>query len=122
MVRKGVVSGPKSDMPHATDVNPKQLRPLVRGEFVENPDGSRSTERTMSFNIEGKEVLAPSLWMSPDGPVDLRQHPEILIRAIREFEMRTKKRFPRFDTPEEATEFAKGRSSGGAVFSGPLER
>lgn len=76
----------------------------------------------MSINIDGKEVLAPTLWMTRDGPVDLSRNPETLVRAIQEFERKSGKKFPRFDTPDEATDFAKKRSSAGAVSTSPLER
>ena len=103
-------------------VNLKTIRPFRPGEFVDNGDGSRSTERSMSFNIEGKEVLTPSLWMTPDGPVDLSRNPESLFRAALAFEKRTGKKFPRFNNPDEATRFSKERSSGGGRGVGPLAR
>lgn len=106
----------------ASEVNPSELRPLKRGEYVDNLDGTRSTERTASFNIEGKEVLVPSIWMSPRGPVDLFEHPDLLVETFKNFEARSGSAFPRFDTVGELEKFARGRSSGGAVFSGPLAK
>lgn len=102
-------------------VKVKKLRPFSPGEFLDNQDGSRSTERTITFNIGGKEVLVPSLWMTDEGPVDLSKNPETIVRAVRSFEERTGRRFPRFNSPKEAGAFAKSRSSKGAVFTGPLQ-
>ena len=103
-------------------VNLKTLRPFKKGEFLDNQDGTRSTERTMTFNISGEEVVIPSLWMTPDGPVDLSKHPETMIRGALDYESRAKKKFPRFKTVKEADEFAKNRSGKGAVFTGSLEK
>jgi len=103
-------------------VNLKTIRPFKKGEFLDNQDGTRSTERTMSFNIEGEEVVMPSLWMTPDGPVDLSRSPEAMIRSVIEFEKRSKKRFPRFKTVQEADEFSINRTDRGAVSIGTLEK
>jgi len=104
------------------NVNLKQIRPFGSGEYIANPDGSMSTERTMTFNIEGQEVLAPSLWMTPNGPVDLSRNPDTIVRAIIEYERRTGKKFPRFKTPEEAKQFAIGRSQSGGRGAGELTK
>lgn len=100
------------------EVNIKKIRPFKKGEFIDNQDGTRSTERSMSLNIGGKEVLVPSLWMTPDGPVDLSRNPQSLMRVIGAFEKRSKKKFRRFDSPEEATEFSIKRSAKGGRGSG----
>ena len=100
----------------------KTLRPFVKGEFLDNQDGSRSTERTMTFNISGNEVVVPSLWMTPDGPADLSRNPEVIIKAVIDYEGRTNKKFPRFKTIEEANKFAKERTMKGAVLLEPLEK
>jgi len=100
----------------------KKIRPFKKGEFFDNQDGTKSTERTMSFNVDGKEVLAPSLWMTVDGPVDLSRSPESIMRALKAYEESTGNKFPRFDTPEEATEFAKNRSNRGGRGTGSLTK
>jgi len=102
------------------EVDLKTLRPFKKGETFDNQDGTISTERTTSFNINGKETLIPSLWMTPNGPVDLRKHPETMIRAAIDFEKRSKVIFPRFNSVEEAEEFSKNRSQSGAVATGEL--
>ena len=78
----------------ASKVDLTKLRPLKKGEFVDNLDGTRSTERTASFNIGGKEVLAPSIWMSPDGPVDLFKSPDLLAKVIKALKPGAKQSFP----------------------------
>lgn len=104
------------------DVDPRSLRPFEPDEVLENYDGSHSTERLTGFNIDGKEVVAPSLWMSDKGPVDLERFPDTIIRAILEYEARTGKRFPRFSTPDQSTGFATRRSATGGLANGPLAR
>ena len=103
------------------NVNLKPIRPFKPGEFLNNQDGTRSTERSVSFNIEGREVLVPQLWMTPDGPVDLSRNPQTIIRALMAFEERTGKKFPRFDNPDEATAFSKQKSALGGRSPGFLE-
>ena len=105
-------------------INLKKVRPFNDDEVLDNQDGTRSTERTMSLNYEGKEVLVPSLWMTDKGPVDLSRNPEVLMRAVRSYEDRSKLKFPRFNTPDEATAFAKERHTylDKGVSPGPLAK
>jgi hypothetical protein len=84
-----------------------QLRPLGPGEYRQNPDGSISTEITASFNIDGRETVIPTLWMSPDGPVELS--PDDAINAAQNYERQTGKQFPRFDSVAEADAFTRKR-------------
>ena len=98
----------------------KNIRPFQAGEHIINTDGTRSTERTMGINIAGEEVVVPSLWMTPSGPVDLSRNQEVLMHAVESFERRSKTKFPRFKTLEESDAFAKQRSSTGGAFSGNL--
>ena len=110
------------DLVPPDQVDMKTIRPFREGEFIDNQDGTRSTERTMSFNVEGEEVVMPSLWMTPDGPVDLSRSPDAMIRSTMEFEKRSKKQFPRFQTPQEASSFSKKRSHEGGNSTGTLEQ
>jgi len=103
-------------------VDMKTIRPFKKGERLDNQDGTFSSERTTSINIDGKEVLVPTLWMTPNGPVDLSRKPESIVRSVIEHEKRSKKKFPRFDSVEEATRFAGNRSNTGARATGALER
>ena len=95
--------------PDQTDL--KKVRPFLKGEYLINADGTRSTERTMGVNIGGEEILVPSLWMTPSGPVDLSRNQEVLMRTVDAFEKRSGTKFRRFKTPEESDAFAKQRHS-----------
>lgn len=64
---------------------------LARG-GVKNKDGTISTVRTLVFNMDGKEVIIPSVW---DGVIVSDE--EAINRA-----MKSGKRWPRFDSVEEA--------------------
>ena len=110
------------DLQPAETIDLKSVRPFMAGELFQNDDGSVSTEKLISVNIGGDEVVAPSLWMTANGPVDLSRRPQIIMRAILSFEQRSGKAFPRFESPEQATAFAKSRSNSGGVTRGPLER
>jgi len=68
-------------------------RPVVR-----NPDGSISTVRSMGVNIDGREVLLPTV--SPDGRL---LQPEEAIDLYR----RTGQHLGMFDTPENSNAYAQ---------------
>lgn len=68
-------------------------RPVVR-----NPDGSVSTVRSASFNVDGKEVLVPLV--SDDGRI---MEPQEAYKAF----LQSGKHLGVFDTPDNATEYAK---------------
>lgn len=65
---------------------------------VQNDDGTISTVRTISVNLEGQEVLIPTV--ADDG----RIMPE--DEAVKQYQ-ETGRHFGKFDTPEHATEFAE---------------
>ena len=71
---------------------------LSKRPVVKNPDGSRSTVRSMSVNFDGKEYLIPTV--SDDGKLMTEDE------AIQTF-LKTKKHLGVFKTPEEATIFAE---------------
>jgi hypothetical protein len=71
---------------------------LSKRPVVENEDGSISTVRSMSFNIDGKEVLLPTV--SPDGRILSGREAVQLYR-------KTGQHLGKFDSPEHATAYAE---------------
>ena len=71
---------------------------LANRPTVQNPDGSVSTVRSMSFNEDGKEVLVPTV--SQDGRNLTPQ------QAVDNYHQ-TGQHLGKFDTPEAATEMAR---------------
>lgn len=65
---------------------------------VKNPDGSISTVRSMSTNIDGQEVLIPTV--HPQGRIMSQQE------AIDHY-LKTGEHLGKFSTPEEATAYAQ---------------
>jgi len=98
------------------------LRPFEPGEFITNPDGSKSTERTFSFTIGDQVIVVPSLFMGPEGPVDLQDNPKAALDTALEFERTTGKKFPHFKSIGEADAFSRNRSSGGGATHKSLAR
>lgn len=96
-----------------------QLRPFEPGEYVDNGDGSRSTERTVSVPLpDGSWMNAPSLWMSPKGPWDFGMNEDYITDMALWYERATGKKFPRYGSVDEAVQASKARSAGGGVFQG----
>ncbi len=71
---------------------------LMRRPVVRNPDGSISTVRSMGVNIDGREVLIPTV--SPDGRI---LSPQDAINLYR----RSGQHLGMFATPEASTAYAK---------------
>lgn len=78
-------------------ISPGNIDPNNRP-VVQNPDGSISTVRTISANIDGPEVLMPTV--SADGRIWTDD------QAIDNY-IRTGQNFGRFTTPDAATQFAQ---------------
>ena len=96
----------------------KEVRPLAKGEYRQNADGSRSTEITITERIGGTFANIPSLWMSGGKIVEFT--PDRAIQAATAYEKRTGKKFPRFKTVKDAVSAAAARSKRGGAGSGPL--
>lgn len=95
------------------------FRPLEKGEFLRNADGSISTELTTTETLEdGTVINVPTVWMTPSGI--RRLSPEESLDMALKFEERGRKRFPRFNSVDEAVAAAKRRSEQGGVSLGPL--
>lgn len=95
------------------------LRPLELGEIRASEAGPPNSELAISVEVDGQEMVLPTLWMGPAGVVEFPDTDSALQAALN-YEGRTGKRFPRFDTVEEATAFSEGRSARGGVSTGPL--
>jgi len=78
---------------------------------VKNPDGSISTVRSASFNIDGKEVLLPTV---SDGP-----HARVLSddEAVKQY-MKTGRHLGKFKDPDAATRYAQALHEQQAKFYG----
>lgn len=127
---RSAAQSPSDDAPQFGGIPEAQLRPVRRlnpelrqtarpfrsGEFVENEDGTRSTERTITFKIGEDWVNAPSLWMTPDGPVEVTDE-DALSRLLSFYEERTGALFQRFGDRVSAIEAARARSDRGGVGS-----
>lgn len=95
------------------------LRPFNPGEKVDNPDGSYSTERTATYQLpDGKWVNLPTLWMGPNGPVDLANSEEDVVATAQAFEKSSGQRFKRFSDVQSAETSAKARSENGGANAG----
>lgn len=96
----------------------EHLRPFQPGEYRPNPDGSMSTELTVTVpDADGNWMNVPSLWMSPAGWVHLSEDEAAMAAQFYEQRMG---RFPRYSTTDDAVRAATGRSHGGGVFNGNL--
>lgn len=65
---------------------------------VKNPDGSISTVRSMGVNMDGREVLIPTV--SPDGQI---LDPDAAVELYR----RTGQHLGMFDTPDNSNAYAQ---------------
>ena len=91
-------------------------RPLVPGEFITNPDGSYSTEKSITIQLpDGKWVNVPSIYMTPDGIQDFSERPDVAeqlgLHLIDQFGYQ----FPTFDNVESAEMAARDRSENGGA-------
>src|SRR5690606_3954212 len=80
------------------------LRPFVAGEYIDNGDGSYSTERTVTIQDKnGNWVNVPSLWKDSEGnTVDFGDGEDAIAKAHQEYEAGGGKRFRRFKSVEDA--------------------
>lgn len=85
---------------------------LTNRPVVKNADGSISTVRSMSFNENGREVLVPTV--SSDGKI-LKDNEAIALYR------QTGKHLGKFDSPDNATTYAKALSSAqGRAYQQPV--
>lgn len=93
---------------------PFPYRPFRQGEFIENGDGSRSTERLRTVRIGGDWVNVPSLWMGPGKHTDLAKMTDDQLAALaQKYEQASGQRFRRWASLIEAELAARKRSDSG---------
>jgi hypothetical protein len=99
---------------------PPQYRPLQGNERRLNPDGSYSTEITMTdIDPQGRYEVYPSLWMGPQGPVEVPRRAGLKLADLYE---RFGYQFPRFDDLAASEEWATQRSRRGGIGTDPLAK
>tara|TARA_R100001129_G_scaffold180334_1_gene158267 strand:+ start:1168 stop:1587 length:420 start_codon:yes stop_codon:yes gene_type:complete len=96
-------------------------RPLRAGESRPNPDGSYSTEITMTERDGDMFFNFPSLYMTQEGIKQFEDPREAKDVAL-EYEKRSGKKFPRYSSLKAALKAAKARTNQGGVQRGALER
>ena len=119
-VEKHLISQAPMGMPNDSVGQEQTLRPLNAGEFRQNPDGSKSSELSMTVQMGDKWTNIPSLWMTPDGVQELDQG--AAMEAAQQYMEQTGKAFPTFETVDDAVGAAQKRSLAGAVSHGALAR
>lgn len=96
-----------------------EVRPLKAGESRANPDGTNSTELSITVTDprlnSGRPTNIPSLWVV-NGKMQELPEAEAVMKAL---EAGTQ--WPSFGSIEEAVTAAKTRSDAGGVAQGPLE-
>lgn len=77
-----------------------EYRPLERGEYLREADGTRVTERAIPIEVGGKWMNVPSIWMGPDGAEQLDDADT--ARAATRYMLKSGESFPTFDTLDDA--------------------
>lgn len=118
-LRRAAVPNPKM-RPGTSDAGGGfALRPFRAGEKVNNADGSYSTERTVTVQMpDGGWANVPSLWMGPNGPVDMKamgMNDDAIAQAAGVFERKNGTRFVRFGNIDQAVSAARARSEAGGA-------
>jgi len=107
----------------------QSYRPLKENESVKVKSGPHRdgdyemTEYTVTVqDPSGKFVVVPSIYMNENNkPVQFKKESQVFNAAMN-YEQSSGKKFPRFNTQEEADKFAKKRSDSGGVRNGPLAK
>lgn len=95
---------------------PQAYRPFLPGERVDNPDGSYSTERSVTVKgPDGKWMNIPSLWMGEQGPAQLDSDAALNAALSYEGTHGPMPSFQRFDDLQEAEQAAQARSDAGGA-------
>lgn len=98
---------------------PDKIRPLNDKEFVQNKDGTRSTERTITVTHpkinSGKPTNIPTLFVVKGQVKEFKNEDRAVDAAIN-----TGVKFPSFKSIPDAVNSAKQRSKQGGASQGPL--
>ncbi|MEO2141047.1 MAG: hypothetical protein ABGX63_02580 [bacterium] len=99
----------------------RNIRPLKKGEFRQNADGTRSSELNMAVihphMNKGKPTNIPSLFVENGKVVQFHSEDEAVSAALA-----TGLKFPSFKSIPDAIKAARARSSAGGTGGGPLGR
>ncbi len=124
-------------MGNATDIltgKQAKIRPLKKGEFVQNSGGSKSSERLIGVNDprlnKGKPTLIPTVFfhkgkivqhssVSKTGQISVSRDQQ---RDAIDAAVASGLEYPAFDNHEQSTKFASERSRTGGIANGPLAR
>lgn len=96
--RSGAPLRPNADFENPAGLIERGNIDLAKRPVVKNPDGSISTVRSMGINMDGREVLIPTV--SDDGRIMDEGE------AVETFR-RTGKHLGMFDTPDNSTAYAQ---------------
>lgn len=95
------------------------FRPLQGGEYVDNKDGSFSTERTVTERLPNEGPIAnfPSLWQTGNGPVELPWQDASTAAGM--YENANGRTFPRYGNYDAGIAASKEKSANGGTGGSP---
>lgn len=102
----------------------EEVRTLIPGEFVQNRDGSRSTERTITVTHpllnNGKPTNIPTIFKQGPKIIELDVNDKGIEDKAVDFALKTRQNFPSFETIDDAVNQAIKRSKEGGAFQGQI--
>lgn len=96
-------------------------RPLRGNERRENPDGTYSTELSMTEKVGNQFINFPSLYKTREGIKEFNDPTRALEIAL-DYEKRTGNAFPRFNSLQDALDAAQRRTNQGGTGAGALQK
>ena len=108
------------------------IRTLRPGEFIQNDDGTRSTERSITITSplinDGRPTNIPTIFVDRgkitalDAVPGLKEGSQELEDAAIDMALRSRQNFPAFGSIKEAVASAVARSEGGGAFQGNISK